>query len=359
MSNEYFVAKQLSEIDRHEEAIQYLLRVTPEDPMYVDSLNLLAWCYYKLGRYREAIASSDQTLHESPQLPHAHVVRALIYHASALGHWPKTIDYAISLNPHSAYAHYVRAFCFSRVNLWDEALPSIQEAVRLNPNPTNLNLLSFVLANQGKVDVAAEVNASVLQLDPEYSSGYEQQGRILNLSEKPEAALAQLLESLRLDPGSKTAKRELMQAAKMHYWPYRMNRRFARWLKRIPVLGLTLTILLPYTFFGLLGEIPALKSFSKVICFSFLGTFVAIVFGFVAIELLACLVVAADRRFATFVRPQDRRSAYRSLICLAMSLSLVGPALWIRNDPLFVMCLLSFFASAIFGIPVCFPDKSR
>src|SRR5262249_8781562 len=88
------------------------------------------------------------------------------------------------------------------VGQWVDAVRAAQAAGRLVPrSPQPYALLGAVYIARGDLAKAHEMYAHAVEVDPKFASGHLALGRVNQLDKKPEEALKDYDEALKIDPG--------------------------------------------------------------------------------------------------------------------------------------------------------------
>ena len=167
-------AERLKHEARHEEAIRILEKILADDPRNVTALEEVADNELSLERYDRALAAASQ---------------------------------ALSLDAESCGAHYVLGFVASHDERWSDAITSLREANRIDPNnPEILRCLGWALFSGGKEPEGVVTLERSLNLDDLSPLTLCDLGVVyLQLKEFPKAK-ALLHRALALDPGNSRVK---------------------------------------------------------------------------------------------------------------------------------------------------------
>jgi Tfp pilus assembly protein PilF len=160
-------------VGHHDEALAALDRAAalglPPTSHLATRLNTL----YHARRFPEAVATGEDLLRHDPQHVLAHILLAQMLGSEGRADYHRARahgEYAVTLAPENDHAHYalgqVLASTHGRRGA-REALPRLQEAVRLKPDdPANLNALGVVDLTLGRSRRALRSFADALALDP-------------------------------------------------------------------------------------------------------------------------------------------------------------------------------------------------
>jgi tetratricopeptide (TPR) repeat protein len=227
----------LRDLKRHEDAIKQFELSLLEFPSHTETVVMIAWCNYSLGRYREGfkIAKTAAAMDPNNERPHTLMGAceiALDQFKKAQGH----LRSAVALNPANAYSYYLLGFALGKKRRWKEALIEINRSIELSPeNADYLSHKSHILLMLGKKEEAKQTSLSALRLTPEDSRTHSQHGQILLAEGKVEEAIKHYREAVRNNPRDIWLMAELVEAARGRMWLFRQFLGCRLWLQRQPI----------------------------------------------------------------------------------------------------------------------------
>jgi TolB-like protein/tetratricopeptide (TPR) repeat protein len=168
--------------DAVKQALAFFGQAIEGDPTYSPSYAGLAICYGKAAMIgflpapeiasnrAKAVAAAERALQLNPNLPEAHIGRAVV----ALGfEWDfpaaeEAFDRALELNPNHAEAHMLLSWLLSALCRFEEARPHAERAVELSPlDPAALAHLAWVvLFGAGPAEIVEEKVRQALEIEP-------------------------------------------------------------------------------------------------------------------------------------------------------------------------------------------------
>ena len=111
------------------------------------------------------------------------------------------LEEAIRLNPNPARAHDLLGVALAYQGKMDEAIAELSTAVRIQPDLADAhNNLGLVLASRGRMAEATAHYREALRAQPDFAGAHNNLGQALANENRPEDAVAQFTEALRLDP---------------------------------------------------------------------------------------------------------------------------------------------------------------
>ena len=289
------------------------------------------------------MTASEQLLAWFPDDGEALATHAIILKAFSSPDWPKTINLAVSTDVGNAYLHATRAALYFDSELWAEAEISVDEAMRLSPDePGYISLKSAILAHLGRLQEAEKLSLEAIRLDPESSRYMGRLGQIRRIELRSRESFEILQETLRLDPTNRTARRELMLAAKLHYATYRLLVKLALKVKRVPVLKIVLPIVGVVIILALVDQIPNAHQYTTNLSLAIMAIPVGLLMLGVLLEFVFDSWLSIDRRFARYISRENRWFAKIGLLLGLIAVVLLTTSVAVQSN--YVFC-----ASAVTG----------
>jgi TolB-like protein/DNA-binding winged helix-turn-helix (wHTH) protein/Tfp pilus assembly protein PilF len=148
----------------------------------------------------KAKAAALQAIKIDDQLAEAHTALANVYQME--WQWAaaeKEMDRAIALNPGLARAYHVQAFQLDIVGRHNEAVAAIKQAHTLDPLNLVINAdMSFILWRAGQPDAALAQALKAVEMDPGFAFGHEKLSDIYLFQGREDAAAEEYLKALML-----------------------------------------------------------------------------------------------------------------------------------------------------------------
>ncbi|WP_421753392.1 tetratricopeptide repeat protein [Croceimicrobium sp.] len=211
---------------------------------------------------------------------------------------PKT-DHFLSLFPNADWAFYLRSYRAFQVNLNEDALKDIEEAIRIEPNDPDhwamkslilmnmleneqalkaaeqalsldaehtqaLNNRSIILSRMGRTGEALENSSHTLHHNPQDSFSHYSTGLIHLQKGQHKKAMEHFQEALRLNPNNEAAKDGMLSAIKASNIFYRFYLQYEFWIMRLNQKNRYAFILIYFIIFRLVRFMAGLSADSKL-----------------------------------------------------------------------------------------------
>jgi tetratricopeptide (TPR) repeat protein len=195
----------LTQLGRLTEALPALDRALELDPGDAFTLADRGDVLRRLGRWDDALGALDKALELKPDYPFAYLCRSGVLIAlqrpnDAL----VALDRAIELKPSDAYAQMRRAKVLRLLDRPDEALAAAERALGLGPSPDleadALVVRADALRGRGKWQEALESLDRAVKLQPQLESAHGLRGDVLRMLGRLQEAQASLERAIELDP---------------------------------------------------------------------------------------------------------------------------------------------------------------
>jgi tetratricopeptide (TPR) repeat protein len=197
----------LSNLNRHQEAIDSYEHALQLVPHYGDAHAFLSLTYYALGRNQEALASFNRGVRFKPRLMDEEFwLYRLGLIARAGKEWGQSLQAfqkLTALNEKRGDAWYGVGWARSNLNQLTEAAAAYERVLHLDPKnaPAQSDLASVYLRSHRPKD-ALELLRRSIQLDPTNSLAHCNIGHAYCDLGKLDDALASVLQAVKLDPKS-------------------------------------------------------------------------------------------------------------------------------------------------------------
>jgi len=220
---------------RRDLAEEELRQELAEDPSSFMAHALLSLCFAERGKFAEATAEAEQSIHLAPDVAFTHYALASVmlerrdYNAAE-----RAIDQAIQLDPHRA--DYFGVLAAIRINRreWQAAVEAAEAGLAIDPEHINCNNLRAVaLVKLGRRDEAGATIASALARAPEDAFTHANQGWALLDQGQPQKAMEHFREALRLEPNLDWARRGIVEALKARNIVYRVMLWYFLWMAKL------------------------------------------------------------------------------------------------------------------------------
>ncbi len=154
----------------------------PSMPPSATALSTLGLAQFRLGRYRDAIASYSKAIELDPRLEAPREGLAfLLYMTGDLERARSVVEQALSKGNSDFYLPYLHALVLYRMGgqLRPESLSSLAKAMKQNPGfAPSYFLRGKIRADQGDLDGALQDFARATELDPQYALPYYKMAQI-------------------------------------------------------------------------------------------------------------------------------------------------------------------------------------
>jgi tetratricopeptide (TPR) repeat protein len=212
----------LIEGDQADAAVLQLKRVLERNPERADALQLLAWAYYKMHRYEEALAEINRTIKREDR-PEYRSIRACILAEKGIrdGNRPSLLEarrifeeLLTSQTVHTWHIFYNLANVLSAVGDYEAAIKNYQTAAKLDQRqPSVWKNLASAYHKVGNHDSEMKCFDRALELDPKQPEALISKANSLMTDfQKPEEAIPLLELALTLHPDT------LAQWPHICYW---------------------------------------------------------------------------------------------------------------------------------------------
>jgi tetratricopeptide (TPR) repeat protein len=226
----------LFDIQRYDDAIREFHKSVLASYCEGDSLAKIAWSYYRKSDWDNSLQYANEALSFEPENISALEARAasLITIGQAL-EGKKTLHRILELEPERGYSHYLLSWFYTRGHFWQEALASIDEALRLEPHdPLYFNERSRILLKLGRIDESRQASNASLSLRPDYGKSHFHRGLVLLAEGDHDESIKAFREALRQNPNDKQAKLEYFEALRHRSRWYRSYSDAVRLIERTP-----------------------------------------------------------------------------------------------------------------------------
>jgi tetratricopeptide (TPR) repeat protein len=154
------------------------------DPQYAEAYAYLSWCYYRewgfhwsadpQGSLERALVLAQQAVAADDSLPLAHLLLGDVY--AAQQHYDQAIaegERATALDPNNADSYYMRAEVLNSAGRPEDALRSMEQAMRLNPHypPLYLYEMGWAYLSTGRYTKAIATLQDFLSRIPSHPVG--------------------------------------------------------------------------------------------------------------------------------------------------------------------------------------------
>ncbi|HVN77701.1 MAG TPA: tetratricopeptide repeat protein [Terriglobia bacterium] len=167
--------------NRLDECHELVQRLLLENHGTGDIYNLQAWCLYKKGKFKEAVAAMDQAINLEPRraIHYLDLGKMLVEsHRDAVA--LVAAQNAVEVAPASSEAYLLKGLAEYNLKLFAAAVGSYHRAVELNPDTSDALLgLALSLASSGSMDEANKTFEQGIKRFPQDAKLYQEYGRVL------------------------------------------------------------------------------------------------------------------------------------------------------------------------------------
>jgi Flp pilus assembly protein TadD len=157
--------------DRYTEAIAAFQKAVELEPEDVDGHVLLGWTLHRAGQHTAAAATLSQTLQQNPfYVPTLNALGIVYLVQGELTQAAISHSWAALLKPTNEIAYYNLSLALQRLQYFDWAITTAQEAAKLEPdNPHPLVALAIAHWSRGDRSAAQQAYQQAMTIDPRYS----------------------------------------------------------------------------------------------------------------------------------------------------------------------------------------------
>lgn len=189
---------------RLNEAVAQFVEALRLDPRNVAARNDLALCLSELGRTEEAIAQYEEALRVNPDVAEAHnnLGNSLVKIPGKLREAIAQFREALRLSPNYAEAHINLGNALIADGQVADGVAHYEQGLRINPGYAegHNNLGNALLRLPGRLDDAIDEFEQALRINPDYAEAHNNLGNALNEKGLHAEAVSQYQEALRLKP---------------------------------------------------------------------------------------------------------------------------------------------------------------
>jgi adenylate cyclase len=195
------------------EARAHFERAVAIDPNYVLAFAFIGWTHYTEMRFgfsadpKASLAKADEIAEKcvamNPGEAHAHGLRSCVWVLQ--GRFADAVresEIAVAASPNDAHLQVVLARVLILAGEYTRGEQAAREGMQLNPfHPTYYHgILANALEELGRNSEAIETLTEAVRLDPDYFSGHLRLASLYGLADQANAAKAELAAALRVNP---------------------------------------------------------------------------------------------------------------------------------------------------------------
>jgi tetratricopeptide (TPR) repeat protein len=195
------------------EAVQHYEAALKAEPNYAEAHNNLGGVLLRQGRFEEALAHYAAAVRLKPEyLYYFNLANAQVDAGKAAEAVP-SYQQALRLNPNSSQAHHNLGMALQAQGKADAAMAELRAALQLQPDYESAeHNLANRLADAGRVEEAMTHYLAALRLDPNHAESYNGLGICYAMQGKFPEAERQFREAVRLKPDHSGAQSNLGNA---------------------------------------------------------------------------------------------------------------------------------------------------
>ncbi len=176
------------------------------------------------------------------------------------------IQEALRLDPYNAGYHGMLSQVHVNQRRWTDALAAAERGLEVEPeNVLCNNLRAMALVGLGRKQEAGQTITASLARDPDDPFTHANQGWTLLEQRQPRQAMEHFREALRLDPNCQWARQGIVEAMKAHHFVYRVMLSYFLWMgkldSRVQWAIIVGAFFLPRILGGIVKAAPALAPF--------------------------------------------------------------------------------------------------
>lgn len=185
----YNVVETLILLRQYEEAVHPAQRATQVDPNHASSWSKLGQVLRYVKRYEEALDAYDRSLALQPDSGWVINGKGIAY--ERMGRYEEALEaYAEAAEHGIWHAYYNQGNILVRLNRFEEALPLLERATRVNPDHAkSWARLGSALRNLKRYDEALNAFRQATRLEPDYAWAWNEQGITLEIMGRYDDAL--------------------------------------------------------------------------------------------------------------------------------------------------------------------------
>lgn len=216
-------AEQLIETRRYDMALKELQLALAIDPQNTNALDVIAGCYYEMGKYKLSLEYAKKYLGVYPDSDRAHYMVAInLYQTDAIKEAKNHIDKAISIDPEFAGYRALRAGFYIDDKEWEKAVAEAEMGLSFDPEDAQcLNYRNLALTKLGRADELLDSIGESLAANPDDATTHATIGWAKLETRKYKEAKFHFAEALRLEPHNDWARAGMVEALKAKNIIYR------------------------------------------------------------------------------------------------------------------------------------------
>ncbi|AHC14786.1 tetratricopeptide repeat protein [Salinispira pacifica] len=194
---------------KFQEALRFFRSIDVEEDQYSQVSYYLGLCYTRLEQYDEALIYLDQVIASSDDFAQAYQSRMVIgYIYAETGRYRLAefeFQHLLDEGYESARVHAALGYILYEQGNIPGSIKNLEEALNIDPeNPTALNSLAFIMADQGlRLSVARDYIRRALNIRPDSAAYMDTLGWVLFKSGELEGAMKALKKARDLAPDEK------------------------------------------------------------------------------------------------------------------------------------------------------------
>jgi len=243
---------------KYDLAVKEFSRYLAQNPNNAELHSLLAFCFIKLKKNKEAEHEAKASIGIDPTNHFAHYLMGTIFlEKSKKKEARLSLNEAIRLAPEEADYHLAIAHLDFKEQKYEQAWQIIEEALSMDPEHVGcLNMKGRLAIKLNKKFDAENAFSAAFAKDPDNAHTHTNQGWAMLEKKNYKQALGHFREALRINPNSDFARSGLIEALKAKYWLYRYFLQFSFWMGNLSVKyrwGLIIGLILVVKFLPILA----------------------------------------------------------------------------------------------------------
>lgn len=243
---------------KYDLAVKEFSRYLAQNPNNAELHSLLAFCFIKLKKNKEAEHEAKASIGIDPTNHFAHYLMGTIFLEKSKNKEARlSLNEAIRLAPEEADYHLAIAHLDFKEQKYEQAWQIIEEALSMDPEHVGcLNMKGRLAIKLNKKFDAENAFSAAFAKDPDNAHTHTNQGWAMLEKKNYKQALGHFREALRINPNSDFARSGLIEALKAKYWLYRYFLQFSFWMGNLSVKyrwGLIIGLILVVKFLPILA----------------------------------------------------------------------------------------------------------